>query len=245
MARGDHVFVMSGFFGVPFQHHGIDIGDGTVVHLAPEGRHRLTLRAKNANFRVRQITMEEFCKGRTLQVVRHAEPRPTEEVVATALNCVGHSEYHWLENNCEHFAHWCITGQSHSRQVEMGHLTAEAITSLVAKGCMSLGQRVVAQTAVRSVTRLHPLTFVADGVEIAAIVGACAAGLDAARSRSIARISGEITATAIGCFLGGPIGGAANLALHRSSQQLAAQLCHKTRQHLTPAATAPNQRNSA
>jgi hypothetical protein len=45
MSRGEHIYVDGWCAGIPFQHHGIDMGDGTVVHLAPEAGARVTLRA--------------------------------------------------------------------------------------------------------------------------------------------------------------------------------------------------------
>ncbi|MEM9150140.1 MAG: lecithin retinol acyltransferase family protein, partial [Cyanobacteria bacterium P01_F01_bin.3] len=32
MARGDQVYVYRDVIGVPYEHHGIDCGDGSVIH---------------------------------------------------------------------------------------------------------------------------------------------------------------------------------------------------------------------
>lgn len=54
----------------------------------------------------------------TTQVV----PRPPnalerDEIVAKALSRAGDRGYNLLLSNCEHFAHWCVTGESFSTQV--------------------------------------------------------------------------------------------------------------------------------
>ena len=68
MSRGEHIYILSSVGGVPFQHHGIDMGDGTVIHLAPEQGVQVTLRDESGEFRVRRDTLEDFCRGAQPQV---------------------------------------------------------------------------------------------------------------------------------------------------------------------------------
>ena len=49
--------------------------------------------------------------------------RPTDAasgraIVRRARSRLGEQRYHLLENNCEHFCNWCITGFSHSVQAQ-------------------------------------------------------------------------------------------------------------------------------
>ncbi|MBW2267205.1 MAG: lecithin retinol acyltransferase family protein [Deltaproteobacteria bacterium] len=142
MAFGDHIFV-SRFRGV-YTHHGIDCGDGWVIHYnGPTPLHCV----------VRRATWEEFGGGDPISVRPYAaterphEPRGAweflgsrqlqrlldactgrllgddvdtsrEAVVARAESRLGEGGFDFLFNNCEHFATWCKTGLSTSRQIE-------------------------------------------------------------------------------------------------------------------------------
>ena len=90
-----------------FNHHGIDLGDGTVAHYL-EGRAIL------------RSPLDEFSRGQPITVVDY----PEEEIsapgvtVRRAMGRLGEQNYNLLFNNCEHFAHWCKTGRHRSSQVE-------------------------------------------------------------------------------------------------------------------------------
>ncbi len=109
MARGDHIYVER-FQGV-YSHHGLDRGDGTVVHLcADEGAGKLTSA-------VRCSKMVDFAQGAEVKVMRYGERLSGEEAVARAESLLGSSGYDLFSNNCEHFACWCVTGERLSEQV--------------------------------------------------------------------------------------------------------------------------------
>ena len=104
MAAADHLQVprQHGLFN----HHGIDLGDGTVAHYL-EGRE--ILRSPTA----------EFSRGEPVVVVRYSEPcSPAGVTLRRAMGRLGEQNYNLLFNNCEHFAHWCKTGRHRSSQVE-------------------------------------------------------------------------------------------------------------------------------
>ena len=63
MAKGDHIAVAR-FFGL-YYHHGIDIGDGTVVHLTGEPK-------RKRGAKVTQSKMVDFLKGGRLRVVDYS-----------------------------------------------------------------------------------------------------------------------------------------------------------------------------
>lgn len=114
MARGDHVFVERAF-GL-YAHHGIDCGDGHVIHFqGPD-----PLRA-----RIVRSDRETFCAGAELRVQRDADPveaaganASADAIVARAESRLGMGGYDLLFNNCEHFATWCRTGRARSTQSE-------------------------------------------------------------------------------------------------------------------------------
>lgn len=106
MARGDHIKVRR----LGYTHHGIDLGDGTVVHYSGlcEG---LT------GGPVEVVPIERFARGEPVRVVAHRSRRHPDEVVQAALSRLGEDDYHLLFCNCEHFAHWAVTGRRRSPQV--------------------------------------------------------------------------------------------------------------------------------
>jgi hypothetical protein len=120
-----------------FNHHGIDLGDGTVAHYL-EGRAIL------------RSPLEEFSRSQPITVVEY----PEEEVsapgvtVRRAMGRLGEQNYNLLFNNCEHFAHWCKTGRHRSSQVE-GWLHTGSL------GALAFGQFVPAAllTGVRMLLR--------------------------------------------------------------------------------------------
>lgn len=105
-----------------FNHHGIDLGDGTVAHYL-EGREILRSR------------LEEFSRGQPVTPVVYPENDCSAPGVTLrrAMGRLGEQRYNLLFNNCEHFAHWCKTGRHRSSQVE-GWLHTGSL------GALALGQ---------------------------------------------------------------------------------------------------------
>jgi hypothetical protein len=232
MARGEHVYVLQRYRGIPYQHHGIDMGDGTVVHLAPAAGQRLALFPGSGSFSVRRESLKTFSGGKPFKVIKHDKPLPADEVVARAAQLVGSGDYDLLENNCEHFATLCATGEANSRQVEFSQSGMVAVTSALTKGVWAISGRVAARYATKVVSKPHPLSLLADGAEAVATLSGCAVGMSAERTRKLAKASGEVTAIAVGCVVGGPVGGAVSLALHRSSTTVAEHVCTAVRRGL-------------
>ncbi|MEX1317005.1 MAG: lecithin retinol acyltransferase family protein [Synechococcaceae cyanobacterium] len=90
-----------------FNHHGIDLGDGTVAHYL-EGREIL------------RSPRGEFSRSEPISVVSYGEGdcSPAGVTLRRAMGRLGEQNYNLLFNNCEHFAHWCKTGRHRSGQVE-------------------------------------------------------------------------------------------------------------------------------
>ncbi|MBI1318366.1 MAG: hypothetical protein GC168_05360 [Candidatus Hydrogenedens sp.] len=126
MARGDHIKVAR--LGGLYYHHGIDMGDGTVVHFSGE-----PLRLADA--KVERDSLELFSGGYPVQTVayggRVAEP---ETIVETAQSYLGASGYKLWTNNCEHFACYCVTGEKKSDQVRRTLRAAAGIAATAAAG---------------------------------------------------------------------------------------------------------------
>lgn len=133
MAIGDHLRVERRFYW----HHGIDMGDGTVIHASGEpGRMKL-------DAEVRRSPMADFLRGGVALVTNAAERLPSADITARALSALGGRDYSLLFNNCEHFARWCESGRHASRQVDAYALASAAI---------GIGARVAIDAAGRRAT---------------------------------------------------------------------------------------------
>ena len=130
MAKGDHIKVKKvvrlkkpvRLKTIGYWHHGIDCGDGTVIHF----RHGL----------IKRTSMQYFLGRRRRKgiVVRHRYSFPADKVVARAEMCLGRKGYNLLFNNCEHFAHWCKTGRKRSKQVNKAAYRAGTAATTTAVG---------------------------------------------------------------------------------------------------------------
>lgn len=119
MARGDHVYVRR---GRRYTHHGIDCGDGSVIHyVGPRGTVR----------RVARTPVEEFAAGSEVLVRTYETRLSADEAIANAESRLGSSGYHLVRNNCEHFAAWCCTGRAASTQVRRWFLGSQGALATI------------------------------------------------------------------------------------------------------------------
>ena len=129
MGRGDHIYVMR---RAGYTHHGIDCGDGTVIHFSGEPG----MAKQSAS--ILRSPIEDFCQGSDINVREYGRRDDELVIIDRAESKLGSTGYHLVRNNCEHFATWCCTGVPASRQVRgMGSLTAQgavATTTIVATG---------------------------------------------------------------------------------------------------------------
>lgn len=99
MAIGDHIYVHY----IKFVHHGIDCGDGTVIHYNGEI--------------IVQTSITTFGNGNQIHVKCYGQCDPPDVVIRRAKSRLEESKYNLWFNNCEHFATWCKTGLHESEQV--------------------------------------------------------------------------------------------------------------------------------
>ena len=121
MAAADHLQVprQHGLFN----HHGIDLGDGTVAHYL-EGREIL------------RSPLEEFSQGQPITAVHHPGASTPGVTLRRALSRIGEQNYNLLFNNCEHFATWCKTGRHRSGQIDSGLERARQWSGLLPSALM-------------------------------------------------------------------------------------------------------------
>ena len=122
MARGDHITASRWLY----THHGVDLGDGLVAHYSGLAH---GLRAGP----VEVVQMEDFTRGAKLRTVRHRRRLAVQETIERVLGRIGEDQYHVIFNNCEHFAHWAVTGERRSLQVSRA-LAAAALVAVAATG---------------------------------------------------------------------------------------------------------------
>jgi hypothetical protein len=172
MAHGDRLRVKRRLAGpVCYRHHGIDVGDGTVIHARPDDPARLF-----GGGRVVRTSLEEFANGESIDVVSDPPALfPPAEIVDRAMRHLNREGYCPVVDNCEHFATWCATGRRSSRQVDI-------VIGRVAAGVSRVAAAVSARAAVGAAERVAVRTVLGTSVRIglktmlpAAIVGEAAA----------------------------------------------------------------------
>ena len=107
MARADHIYVQR----TDSTHHGIDAGDGTVIHWwKQEGAEIKGL--------ITRTTMSDFTQGTDARVRRYGRRDDPDTIMARAESRLGEVGYDLVQNNCEELpATWCCTGTAKSDQI--------------------------------------------------------------------------------------------------------------------------------
>jgi Lecithin retinol acyltransferase len=108
MARGDQIYVMRPLAGLDslYQHHGIDCGDGTVIHYyKPDGAE------------ISRTSYETFAQGKPVYTKQYTTSYVPDVVIDRAESRLGERQYNLLTNNCEHFATWCKIGENECVQL--------------------------------------------------------------------------------------------------------------------------------
>jgi hypothetical protein len=137
MARGDHIWVTR---PLGYTHHGIDCGDGTVIHFTGEP-------GKKADAAIARTPMAEFALDSIVHLREYSDKDRPQVVIDRAESKLGSKEYNLVINNCEHFATWCCTGRTASQQVRM----ASSLTTSGAAAATSIGATAGVVGAVGSV----------------------------------------------------------------------------------------------
>jgi Lecithin retinol acyltransferase/PspA/IM30 family len=109
MAQGDQIYVYRELFNLQgiYEHHGIDCGDGSVIHY------------RKPSEIIEKTSLETFARGNPIYIRRYIDGFCfiADVVVSRAQSRLGERKYNLIFNNCEHFATWCKTGISDSKQI--------------------------------------------------------------------------------------------------------------------------------
>jgi hypothetical protein len=107
--RGDQIYVHRELLNLQgiYEHHGIDCGDGSVIHY------------RKPSETIEQTSIETFARGNPIYIRKYEAGFYfiADVVVSRAQSRLGEQKYNLLFNNCEHFATWCKTGFSDSQQI--------------------------------------------------------------------------------------------------------------------------------
>lgn len=111
MAKGDQIYVWRKFAKLEgvYKHHGIDCGDNNVIHY------------RKPSEIIEKTSLDIFRRENKNKIYKCEYPVGfcfiDEVVVNRAESRLGENKYNLVFNNCEHFATWCKTGISDSKQV--------------------------------------------------------------------------------------------------------------------------------
>lgn len=104
MAIADHIYIECYYREIiPYTHHGIDCGDGTVIHYLETN--------------IRRTPIHQFSQGKKIHQWLYQNCDSPDIVIRRAESRLGESKYNLIFNNCENFASWCKTGVEDSKQV--------------------------------------------------------------------------------------------------------------------------------
>jgi len=107
--KSDHIRVNRSIY----YHHGIDIGDGTVVHFCVDDK------SNPGEARIDRTSLQEFLIDKDdYEVLNYQVCNDPDKVVDIALSFVSAKNYSLFNNNCEHFARYCKTGDKKSEQIK-------------------------------------------------------------------------------------------------------------------------------
>ncbi|NEQ71745.1 MAG: NC domain-containing protein [Okeania sp. SIO2C9] len=133
MARGEQIYTLREFLNIDgvYEHHGIDYGDGTVIHY------------RKGTETIERTSKEYFTDRRKVYVKRYPVRYIADTVIQRAESRLGERKYNIVFNNCEHFATWCITGVSHSQQVKnfiplLYHINVEQISEPIKQAILGV-----------------------------------------------------------------------------------------------------------
>ncbi len=228
MAAGDLIYVKSEWKGIPFRHFGIDLGDGRVMHLASDRHESQAGPTDLQSMKVRRTSLEAFSGGREIEVVSVSNPLPIEETIRRALSREGEAFYHLTEENCEHFARWCKSGDEVSFQVDGFASQVHCVVRTSAKAIGVLAKKSAGSSAIAAtfaprfaLAKWIPAALASDIVDYSVSMAAQRVGYHNRQAKRLGLAAGCATAGIAGLIASGPLGCTALIGVHLASSQLA------------------------
>lgn len=220
MSRADLLTVPCFWGFIPYRHFGIDMGDGTVVHLA-------SIDGDTSQMEVQRVPLEQFAAGKSVLVEQVSGSLADDQVIERALAAVGNTHYHVALGNCEHFARLCKTGE------HVSHQTDRLLRGVIRVGLAGLASA-TARTAGSSATAGVAMSRTAG---IATLVGEAArhgayalsrcAKVEHRQAERIGRGVGAVSAAVAGYITKGPAGCASAATMYFTVDVMSQNAMHQ------------------
>jgi len=175
---------------------------------------------------IEQVDIETFSQSRPIVAVDSKLEFPAEEVVQRAQSRLGERSYDLWNNNCEHFANWCRSGDHSSPQIDITETIARQAAAIAAKPLL---KKIVSSAATRgglagSIAKGPAIVAgVADAVQATAEIVAAKQGKTKNQTRQIGQQAGAVSSVALGWIVGGPVTAAAGVGIWFVGQMVADQ----------------------
>ena len=175
---------------------------------------------------IEKVDFETFSQSKPIVVVDSKLEFPPEEVVQRAMSRLGERNYDLWNNNCEHFANWCRSGDHSSPQIDVAETVARQTAAIAAKPLL---KKMAASAATRgglagSIAKGPAIVAgVADAVQATAEIVATKQGKSKDQTRQIGRQAGAASSITIGWMVGGPVTAAAGVGIWFVGQMMADQ----------------------
>lgn len=202
MPIGDHLIVCHDFY----IHHGIDLGDGTVLHYG-RGLHDLE------NAKVEIVPMAKFSGGKKVEIIKSVRTFSNAQVVERARSRLGEKCYDVFDNNCEHFVNWCRSGRALSTQISATKTILRQSAAIASRTFLRKGLKgTIARRGAGA-----PL-IIADLIQAGVELMALNSGKGEEESEKLGSQAGAASSMGIGFCAGGPVGAASGLGIWAAGQ---------------------------
>ncbi len=235
MAAGDLLSVVCRWGGLKYRHFGVDLGDGSVMHLAGDANLATWNPTSWGRMSVRRVSIDEFSGGSEVRIEKRKSPLEVDETMERALAWEGRTGYHLCERNCEHFARWCTTGDYSSFQVDrcrMGFRVAMrcSVKAAAAASHRSTLAKSLVATAAPGLAKLQkwtPAAWLSDLAEVGVVMAGRRLGVHEKANKRLGKATGIATAAVVGMVQGGPVGATMMVGTHVAARELADFLADK------------------
>lgn len=207
MARADLLTVPCFWGFIPYRHFGIDLGDGTVVHLASVG-------GDTTQMEVQRVSHDVFASGKPITVEQVSDSLTDDQVIERAVAAVGNTHYHVALGNCEHFARLCKSGEHVSHQTDrlLRGVIRVGLAGLASASARSVGQSATAGVSISRTAGIA--TLVGEVARHGAYALSRCAKVEHRQAERIGRGVGAVSAAVAGYITKGPAGCASAATLY-------------------------------
>jgi len=220
MARADLLTVPCFWGIIPYRHFGIDLGDGTVVHLASVG-------GDTSKMEVQRVALAEFGDGKPISIEHVSEVLEDDQVIERALGAVGNTHYHVALGNCEHFARLCKSGEHVSHQMDR---LLRGVIRVGLAGLASASARTVGNSATAGVAMSRTAgvaTLLGEVARHGAYALSRCAKVEHRNAERIGRGVGAVSAAVAGYITKGPAGCASAATMYLTVDAMSLNAMHQ------------------